>query len=134
MSAGKFLTTYTVMAIVFLAIDIVWLGFIAKGFYARYLGHLFRDRINWPAAFIFYALFVLGIMIFAVQPWGENTSLARAALLGALYGLFTYATYDLTNLATLKGWPLEIVVVDISWGIVLCAMVSTVGYLAARLL
>lgn len=119
------------MAIFFFAIDILWLGFIAKGFYSKYLGHLFRDRVNWSAAFIFYAIFILGIIIFAVQPGVEKTSLTRSTVLGALYGLFTYATYDLTNLATLKGWPVQIVVVDIAWGIVLCGLVAAVGFLAA---
>jgi uncharacterized membrane protein len=119
------------MAIFFFAIDILWLGFIAKGFYSKFLGHFFRDRVYWPAAFLFYVLFILGILIFAVQPGVEKSSLTRAAVLGALYGLFTYATYDLTNLATLKGWPLQIVLVDIPWGIVLCSLVSAVGFLAA---
>jgi uncharacterized membrane protein len=123
--------TYGAMTVVFFAIDIVWLGFIGKGLYDKYMGHLLRERVNWTAAIVFYALFILGVLIFAVQPGLEKESLRRTALLGGLFGLFTYATYDLTNLATLKGFPLEIVFIDIAWGILLCTLVASAGYIAA---
>lgn len=122
---------YLLTAVLFFAIDILWLGVVAKGFYHKHLGRLFRERVNWAAATIFYLLYILGIMIFAVIPGVGSASLGRTALLGVLYGLFTYATYDLTNLATLKDWPKVIVVVDILWGMVLCGVVSTGGFLAA---
>jgi len=126
------LKTYLIAFAVFLAIDLLWLGVIAKSFYFRHLEPFFAEKINWPAAFIFYLLFVAGVLIFAVMPALEKQSLPRAVVYGALFGFFTYATYDLTNLATLRNWPVIIVVVDILWGTVLCAAVATAGYLAAR--
>ena len=113
----------------FLAIDMVWLGFVAKSFYRKHLGALMRPKPNWAVALIFYMLFVAGILIFAVVPAKDSGSLIRAAVLGGLFGLFTYGTYDLTNWATLKGWPPAVVIVDMVWGIVLCAAVSVIGTL-----
>lgn len=112
----------------FFAIDIVWLGFVARGFYRRELDQFLAPQANWKAAVLFYLLYIVGILIFAVSPALEAESLARAALLGALFGFFTYATYDLTNLATLEGWPLEVVVVDVAWGSALCAAVASGAY------
>ncbi|MFC1814877.1 DUF2177 family protein [Thermodesulfobacteriota bacterium] len=126
------LKTYLIAFSVFLVIDLLWLGVIAKSFYFRHLEPFFAEKINWPAAFIFYILFVAGILIFAIFPALEKQSLQRAVVYGALFGFFTYATYDLTNLATLRNWPVIIVIVDILWGTVLCAAVATAGYLAAR--
>jgi uncharacterized membrane protein len=126
------LKTYLIAFSVFLVIDLLWLGVIAKSFYFRHLEPFFAEKINWPAAFIFYILFVAGILIFAIFPALEKQSLQRAVVYGALFGFFTYATYDLTNLATLRNWPGIIVIVDILWGTVLCAAVATAGYLAAR--
>ena len=135
MVAVKLVLLYVVTALIFFAIDILWLGVIAKNFYHRHLGRFFRERVNWIAASIFYSLYILGILIFAILPGINSASLARTVILGVLYGLFTYATYDLTNLATLKDWPVNIVVVDILWGMVLCGLVSAGGFLlAARLL
>jgi uncharacterized membrane protein len=131
MVAAKLLQLYVVTAILFFAIDILWLGVIAKNFYKRHLGRFFRERVNWTAASIFYSLYILGIMIFAILPGINYASLGRTVILGMLYGLFTYATYDLTNLATLKDWPVKIVVVDILWGVVLCGLVSAGGFLTA---
>ncbi len=131
MSYTTISAVYAIMLAAFLAVDLAWLGIAARGFYTRHLGRFFADKVKWPAAFVFYLLFVAGMLIFAVDPALDHRSLARAAVLGALYGLFTYATYDLTNLATLKDWPLPIVVVDIGWGMVLSALVSVAGYLAA---
>ncbi len=124
--------TYFLMAVVFLAIDLFWLGLIAKKFYQKHLGRFFSDRVNWTAAVIFYFLFILGVMIFSVYPAVAQDSLMRAIVWGALFGLFTYATYDLTNLATLKDWPVPIVIVDIIWGMVLCGTVSVVGFRVAK--
>jgi uncharacterized membrane protein len=131
MVATKLIQLYIATAILFFAIDILWLGVIAKNFYNKHLGRFFRERVNWTAAIIFYSLFILGIMIFAILPGTSSASLGRTVTLGVLYGLFTYATYDLTNLATLKDWPVKIVVVDILWGMVLCGLVSAGGFLFA---
>jgi uncharacterized membrane protein len=128
MSIPKYLLAYLLTAIVFFSIDMVWLGFIAKDLYRKYLGGFLSDTVNWPAAIIFYCLFIIGIFIFAIIPAVEKNMVGQAVLLGALFGFFTYATYDLTNLATLKNWPLLIVVVDMAWGAILTAAVATAGF------
>lgn len=119
---------YLLTAVVFFAIDIVWLGFAAKGLYNKYLGSFLAEQVNWTAAIIFYLLFIVGIFIFAIMPSVEKDSVMKAIQLGALFGFFTYATYDLTNLATLKDWPLKIVLIDIVWGAFLTASVSLAGF------
>ena len=128
----QWIKAYPLTLLVFLAVDFLWLGFIAKGFYQRHLGQFFSEEVNWAAAFLFYLLFVFGMMFFVISPALKDHSVTQALLLGGIYGLVTYATYDLTNLALLKDWPLTIVVVDILWGIVLSSIVSTAGYLIAR--
>jgi uncharacterized membrane protein len=115
----------------FLIIDLVWLGVVAKSFYQRQIGHLLRPDVNWAAAFAFYLIFVAGIVVLVVWPAVERQSLSHAVILGAVLGLVTYAAYDLTNLATLEGFPLTVAIVDLVWGSVLCATVSTVTYLAS---
>lgn len=124
----KLALSYLLTAVVFFAIDIAWLGFIAKGLYRRFLGNFLSDQVNWTAAGIFYLLFIAGIFIFAILPALEKESWRHALLYGALFGFFTYATYDLTNLATLKNWPLPIVFIDIAWGMVLTGSVALAGY------
>lgn len=128
MDFKSLIINYILTTIVFLVIDLAWLGLIAKNLYQKYLGSFLTDTVNWTAAFIFYLIYVVGISIFAIYPSVEKNSALSALLLGALFGLFTYATYDLTNLATLKGWPLQIVFIDIAWGIFLSASVSISGY------
>lgn len=126
------LFSYLLTTLVFFAIDIVWLGVVAKGIYAKYLGGFLAPNVNWTAAIIFYLLFIIGIFVFAIIPAVEKQSLWTAIILGGLFGFFTYATYDLTNLATLKDWPLTIVFIDIAWGVVLTASVSAAGYHITR--
>lgn len=128
MPFNKLIISYALTAIVFFAVDMVWLGFIAKDLYRKYLGGFLSDKVNWVAAFIFYGLFIVGIFYFAILPAFEKNSVSRAILNGVLFGFFTYATYDLTNLATLKDWPLPIVFIDIVWGMLLTGLVSTAGY------
>ncbi len=118
--------------VAFLAIDGVWLGLVARNLYAKHLGYLMTPKTVWPAAILFYLLYVVGVLVLAVLPGLEAGSLGRAALLGALLGLIAYATYDLTNLATVKGWPVLITVIDLAWGTVLTAAVSAIGYLIGR--
>ena len=120
--------SYLLTTVVFFAIDLVWLGVIAKNLYNKHLGSLLADQVNWTAAIIFYLLFIVGIFIFAIVPAVNKESLKHAIMMGALFGFFTYATYDLTNLATLKDWPIKIVFIDIIWGSVLTAAVSASGY------
>ncbi|MBK8519351.1 MAG: DUF2177 family protein [Ferruginibacter sp.] len=124
----KLIISYLLTTLVFFAVDMAWLGLIAKGLYKKYLGGFLSDNVNWPAAIIFYLLFIIGIFYFAILPAVEKNSLAKAIISGALFGFFTYATYDLTNLATLKDWPLPIVFIDIAWGAVLTGIVSTAGF------
>lgn len=116
----------------FLLIDLAWLGLVASGLYRRYLGHLMAEQVNWWAAGIFYLLFVAGLTWFAIQPGVAAGDLRFALGRAALYGFITYATYDLTNMATLKGWPWQITLVDMAWGVVLASLVALVGYWAGR--
>lgn len=126
-----FLKLYLIALPVFFAIDMVWLGLIAKNFYAKYIGFLMRTDVNWTAALLFYFLFIAGLVVFVITPAFEKHSWETALILGALFGLITYATYDLTNLATLKDWPLLVTIVDLLWGMTVSASVSTITYLIA---
>ena len=123
---------YFLTLLAFFAIDMLWLGLVARNFYQKYLGHLMRSPVNWPAAILFYLLFIGGIIFFAVRPALAETSIVKAIFYGVLFGLMTYATYDLTNLATLKDWPLTVTLVDLLWGMVLSGSVSAIGYLAGQ--
>lgn len=116
----------------FLAIDVVWLAVVARKFYRERLGFLLADAPNWWAAATFYLLFVAGLLVFAILPGLQAGSAWRALLLGAFFGLIAYATYDLTNQATVKNWPLAVTLVDLAWGAVLSACVSGIGYAAGR--
>jgi len=117
---------------VFFAIDMVWLGLIAKNFYASQLGLLMTSNINWLAAVLFYLLFIAGLVHFVITPAFAQASWSQALVFGAFFGLVTYATYDLTNLATLKNWPLAMTIVDLLWGATLAASVSIITYFVAR--
>jgi len=128
----KMIYLYFLTIPVFFAIDMIWLGFVARGLYRNNLGHLLRPDVNWPAALIFYLLYIVGILIFATLPALEKNSLRQSIVLGGLFGFFAYATYDLTNLATLQGWPIKIVLVDIIWGVVLTAAVSAASFLIGQ--
>jgi uncharacterized membrane protein len=128
----KLVYLYLLTLPVFFGIDMLWIGVLAKGFYRNNLGHLLRPDINWTAALIFYLLYIVGILIFATLPALEKQSLHQAVVLGALFGLFAYATYDLSNLATLKDWPVKIVFVDILWGMVLTASVAAASFFIGK--
>lgn len=132
MNVAFYLKLYALTVPVFFIIDLIWLGVVAKGFYQKNLNHLLSPQVNWPAAIIFYLIYIAGILIFAVLPAVAKDSLRHAMLYGALFGFFTYMTYELTNLALLKGWPLNIVVIDIMWGVVLCFAVASIGFYIAR--
>ncbi len=127
-----YLKLYLLTVPVFFAIDLIWLGLVARSFYQKHLGYILSPEVNWPAAIVFYLLYIVGIIFFAVRPALEVESLSRALFLGACFGFITYATYDLTNLATLKDWPLIVVIVDIAWGTVLCALVAAGSFLFGR--
>jgi uncharacterized membrane protein len=128
----KLVYLYLLTLPVFFGIDMLWIGVLAKGFYRNNLGHLLRPDINWTAALIFYLLYIVGILIFATLPALEKQSLRQAVVLGALFGFFAYATYDLSNLATLKDWPVSVVFVDILWGMVLTASVAAASFFIGK--
>ena len=129
-----FLKTYLVTAVFFLVVDYVWLARIAGGFYRTQLGALMLDQPRLGVAAVFYIFYVAGIVIFAVLPAMKEQSVMTALLLGALLGGVAYGTYDVTNYATLRNWPLAVLVVDISWGIVLTSVSAAAGYVITRTL
>lgn len=116
---------------VFLAIDMVWLTLVAKSFYAKQIGFLMAKNPNLFAALIFYIIFIAGLIIFVITPALDKKMWTQALLAGAFFGLVTYATYDLTNLATVKDWPFIITIVDLIWGMVLSATVSVITFFIA---
>jgi uncharacterized membrane protein len=109
----------------------LWLWIIAKNFYKDQIWFLMKSEINWVAAIIFYLIFIAGLVLFVIKPAIDTASLSHAIIFWALFGFITYATYDLTNLATLKDWPLMITIVDLIWGTVLAMSVSTLTYIIA---
>ena len=123
MNIQLFLTLYAISVPLFFAIDMVWLGLVASNFYRSRLGNLLGE-INWPAAIIFYLIFLVGLTLFVTYPGVLKSSLSYVLLWGALFGFFTYATYDLTNLATMRDFPLSVALVDMVWGTVLGAAVA----------
>lgn len=131
MSLKSFFLCWLAALPIFFAIDMLWLVVLARDFYQQVLGHLLGP-VNWPAALTFYAMFIAGIVLFAVRPARQSGSVKAALIWGGAYGFFTYATYDLTNLATLDRWPVAVVVPDILWGIVLSGSVAALTYLATR--
>lgn len=131
MIALQFVYTYLLTIPVFFIIDLVWLGLVANKFYQSQLGYLLGP-VNWTAAIIFYLLYIVGIVVFAVNPALVAGSLGKAVILGALFGFLAYATYDLTNLATIKDWPVLVTVVDLIWGAVLTGSVAAISYYLAK--
>ncbi|HPQ39616.1 MAG TPA: DUF2177 family protein [bacterium] len=123
---------YLAMFLAFLVVDMIWLGVVARTFYKKHIGYLLTPNPNWTAAFLFYLLFVAGVMVFVVQPGLAAGSLKITLLRAALFGLVTYATYDLTNLATVRDWPVIVTVVDLIWGTCLSTLVGLAGYGAGR--
>ncbi|MEI7982490.1 MAG: DUF2177 family protein [Bacteroidota bacterium] len=127
-----YIKLYFATLFVFFAIDMFWLGVIAKTFYKKQLGFLMAPEVNWYAALIFYFLFIIGILVFVVLPGIRENALPAMLIKAALFGLITYATYDLTNLATVKDWPLVITIVDLVWGMVLSTLVSMAGFFIGK--
>lgn len=128
MTIANFIKIYLITIPIFFAIDMIWLGLLARNFYQEQLGHLMRTNVNWTAAIIFYLIFIVGLVVFVISPAIEKTSWTHSLIYGALFGLIAYATYDLTNLATMKDFPLTVAVVDMIWGMILSASVSIVSY------
>jgi uncharacterized membrane protein len=126
-----FLKLYAIALPILFVIDLIWLGLVARGFYKEQIGFLMKSDVNWVAAVIFYLIFVFGLVFFVIAPSIEKGSWMHALFGGALLGLVCYATYDLTNLAVTKDWPLMVTIVDLIWGAVLAASVSTTTHLIA---
>ncbi len=126
-----FTKLYFIALPVFLFIDMIWLGLVAKNFYRAQIGVLMKPDVNWLAAIIFYLIFIVGLVVFVISPALEKGSWISALSLGALFGLVCYATYDLTNLAVAKDWPLLVTIVDLIWGAALSALVSVITYFIA---
>ncbi len=124
-----FLKMYIIAFIIFLAIDAIWLGLVAPKFYKAQIGHLMSDKPNLIAALVFYLIFIVGVVYFVVNPAIEAQSITKVLIAGALFGFMTYATYDLTNLATLKDWPITVTVVDLIWGTTLSTLIGLFTYL-----
>lgn len=124
-----FLKSYVMTLIPFVVLDALWLGLIAPKFYKSQIGFIMAKNPNWAAAVIFYLIFIAGMVVFVT---GREGTVVDAALRGALFGLVCYAAYDLTNLATLEGWPITMTVVDLLWGTFLCAATSVVSVLLQR--
>lgn len=124
---------YLIALTVFFAIDIVWLALVAKKIYQKELGFIMSPKPNWVAAIIFYLIFIAGVVFFVIHPAVEKDSWTSALGVGVLFGFMTYATYDLTNLATLKDWPLKITIIDLIWGSSLGGLVSVLTFFLLKL-
>jgi len=124
---------YFITLVIFLILDGIWLGLIAQPFYQAQIGFLLSKNPNWAAASAFYLLYVAGLVVFVVNPAAQSGAAPRrAALRGAFFGLVAYATYDLTNLATVDRWPLPLTIVDLTWGTTLGALTAFASVWAAR--
>ena len=123
------LAYFTVTFVVFMGIDLVWLGFVAKNIYSKYLGYLMAPQVNWLAALVFYVIFIIGILYFVIAPSLVDRDFTQLVIRAMLFGFMTYATYDLTNLATVRDWPITITIIDLIWGTTLSTSVSVISYL-----
>ncbi len=129
----KYLATYAAIFLTMFIIDMLWLGVIAKSMYANAMGSLLSPNPNLWAAAAFYLMFPAGLLIFAVLPQADSP-VWKAALMGALFGFFAYSTYDLTNLAVVKDWPLGLTFIDMAWGTMVSGIAATAGKLALNYL
>ncbi len=132
MSIAFYLKLYALTIPVFFLIDMIWLGSLAKKFYGDNIGHLLSEKVNRKAAILFYIIYIVGIIYYSVAPNIESGDWQDALLQGSTFGFFTYATYDLTNLATLKNWSIKVVIVDIAWGMILCGTVAAISFQIAK--
>ena len=129
----QYIIHYIVVFAIFLAIDFAWLSTAGRTIYISEIGSLLRDKPNFLVAFLFYALFALGLLVFIIEPSTSSGLTKQAVFLGGFFGLVAYATYDLTNLATLKGFTTKIAIIDMLWGAVLSSVVTALSLTAFRL-
>lgn len=119
---------YLITFVVYFAIEMVWLLLIAKNLYAKYIGHLMADKPNLVVSLVYFIIVIAGLIFFAINPAIEKNSLSYAILAGVIFGFMTYATYTMTNLATLKDWPMIIAFVDIAWGTLLNGLTAGISF------
>lgn len=129
MSMLKYIYLYGITFGIFLIVDLIWLNFIAKNLYQKEIGTLLLKNPNLLPAFLFYALFIVALLVLVLIPGIQSNSLTKTLLLGAVFGFITYATYDLTNLATLQGWSIKMTVIDLIWGTSVSTFVTFWGYI-----
>lgn len=130
----RYFIIYMITLAVFFIVDMVWLGLIAKNLYRDQIGFIMKDSPNWIAAIIFYLIFVLGLVFFVIDPALMSESIVEALLRGMFFGFICYATYDLTNLATLENWPVKITIIDLIWGTSLGGLVSMISFYFSSML
>jgi uncharacterized membrane protein len=122
-----FVVAFAVTAVVFLILDAIWLGVISRNLYQREIGALLLPKPNFGAAAVFYVIYIAGLVYFCVAPGVTGEGAMRGLVNGAVFGIVAYATYDLTNLATLKGWSTTLVFIDVAWGAVASAIASAIA-------
>lgn len=127
-----FALTYVVALVVLAILDGLWLGVVSREFYKARLGHMLLDQPIWSVAILFYLIHAAGIAVFAVPPAVDTGTWTSALLYGGLFGFCVYAAYDITNLATLRGWPMAVSAVDLAWGAVATAATTLVTFLVVR--
>lgn len=132
MNATFYIKLYLATFAVFMVIDLIWLGLVARSLYNKYLGYLLAPNVNWTAAILFYLLWIGGLLFFALVPGLQAGSFGKALLYGALFGFITYATYDLTNLATVQDWPVTITIIDMIWGTFLASATTAASFYIGR--
>lgn len=130
----SYAVTYVATLLVLVLVDAIWLTLVMRGLFVTHLGPLLAEPVRWVAAVVFYLIFTAGLLVLAVEPAARAGSLRNAIVLGMVLGLTAYATYDLTNRATLQVWPMVIVIVDIAWGIVVSAIAAAAGYSTLRMM
>jgi uncharacterized membrane protein len=128
MTTGYYVKLYFVTLVAYIALDMLWVGLLARSFYQNYLGFLFANTFNWIPIVLFYLLFSIGLLVFVIIPGQQSGSLQNTLIFAALFGLVTYATYDLINFATLKDWPLLVTLVDLLWGMIVSTLVGYISY------
>lgn len=129
-----YLKTYVAALFIFIAGDLTWLGYVAKKLYRDQLGFIMSSKTNWTSAVMFYLIFIAGLMFFVIVPAMQRDSWKYALSAGMFFGLVTYATYDLVNLAVLENWPVKITIIDIAWGIFLVGTVSLSAFFASKIM
>lgn len=127
----KYISLFVLTMVIFFAIDMVWIGGIARNFYREKLNFVFTGEVNWIAAIVFYLIYIIGILYFVIIPGFTHHDWKTVLFNGAFLGFLCYCTYDLTNMATIKQWPLIVVIVDIIWGTILTGSVAVISYLLA---